>query len=75
MKLKNSQARIVVVDTLSLEIKNHYAKYSKKELYKLVLELYNDNVTMLGQLKNANRQIDDLMAKNIELALKITQEK
>lgn len=57
----------------ALEIKNHYGKYSKKELHKLVLELYNDNVRMAGQLKNTVRMLDTAVSKNIELALEIEE--
>lgn len=54
-----------------LQIKNHYGKYSKKNLHKLVIELYNDNVQLNGQLKSAVKQLDKAVAKNIELALKL----
>lgn len=50
-----------------LEIKNHYGNYSKKELFKLIMELYNDNVQMNGQLQNSVKQLDLAVAKNIEI--------
>lgn len=51
----------------ALEIKNHYGKYSKKELHRLIMELYNDNVKLIGQLKTSVREFDNIMIRNIEL--------